>query len=195
MHRFRDSFLGEGIRLSEDKVSLRERADFATPLVTVLGHTYGMRLAPGPNDSGETERLPVIEASVNVYDDEFQLGRFKDDLREIYDWSHVSRIIENFQTPEDETAIGGDPEQLLESLFHLDVDTDVDVVEKEKKTASIVTGRLVDRILRVRYRLQEGQSDRLRNQDLFVSAVYLYCLRPFAGAYRKSLTPAPTDGS
>lgn len=185
MHRFRDSFLGEGIHLSEDKVPFRERPDFPTPLVTVLGHTYGLRLSPG-----STSGLPSIEASVNVYDDEFQLERFKEDLREIYEWSHLTRIIENFATPEDEVAIGKDPEQIA-SLFHLDIETDVDVVEKEKKTASVVTGRLIDRILRVRYRLEKSQLERLRNRALFVPAVYLYCLRPFAAAYRKSLTTAP----
>lgn len=188
MHRFRDSFLGEGIHLSGDKVPLRERADFATPLVTVLGHTYGLRLAAAPNES-----LPAVEASVNVYDDEFQLGRFKDVLSDIYEWSRVSRIIANFATPADELALGKDPKR-IQSLFHLDIDTGVEVVEKEKKTASVVTGRFVDRILHVRYGLETSQLERLRDRDLFVSGVYLYCLRPFAAAYRKSLTTSPIGG-
>jgi hypothetical protein len=178
MHRFRDSFLGEGINLSEDRVPLRNRPEFTTPLITVFGHTYGLRLAAG---------RPAIEASVNVYDDEFQIERFTKDLANTYEWSQVSRIIANFATPEDEAAIGKDAKQLA-SLFSFDADTDVELVEKEKKTASVVTGRLVDTILKVRYGLEKSQLERCRDRALFVSAAYLYCLRPFAAAYRKSLT-------
>lgn len=187
MRRFHDSFLGEGINLGEDKVRFRERADFPTPLVTVLGHTYGLRLlAAGSDDPSGC----YVEASVNVYDDEFELGQFKRDLGDIYDWGHVSRIIANFATPEDEVAMGGDPERLA-ALFRLDAERGVEVADKSKKTASIVTGRLVDRVLQVRYGLDESQLGRPADQDLFASGAYLYCVRPFAAAYRKSLTKTP----
>lgn len=180
MHRFHDSFLSEGVNLGEDNVRFRERSDFPTPLVTVLGHTYGLRLVPGP----------FVEASVNVYDDEFELHRFKEDLSDLYAWSHVSRIIANFAIPEDDRTLGGDHEQLA-SLFRLDAENDVEVVEKSKAVASAVTGRRVDRVLQVRYELDESRLEPPAKGDLFVSGVYLYCLRPFAAAYRKSLAAAP----
>lgn len=186
MRRFHDSFLGEGINLGVDKVRFRERADFPTPLVTVLGHTYGLRLLAGSDDPSGC----FVEASVNVYDDEFELGDFIRDLSDIYTWSHVSRIIANFATPEDETAMGGDAERLA-ALFRLDAERNVEVVEKSKNTASVVTGRLVDRVLQVRYRLDESQLARPVDRNLFPSGVYLYCVRPFAAAYRKSLTMTP----
>lgn len=179
MNRFHDSFLSEGVHLDEDKVRFRDRADFPTPLVTVLGHTYGLRLVGA-----------AVEASVNVYDDEFELHRFKEDLSGIYEWSHVSRIIANFSTPEDENALGGDHEQLA-SMFRLDAANDVEVVEKSKAVASVVTGRHVDRVLQVRYGLDETKVDPSNHPERFVSGVYLYCLRPFAAAYRKSLTTSP----
>lgn len=190
MHRFRDSFLYEGVHFSEDKVPFRTRPDFAAPLVTVLGHTYGLRLV-GRAGEPKPSAVSAIEASVNVYDDEFRLERFQEDLRDIYAWSHVSRIIENFATPEDDAVIGED-RSALESFFDLDVDRDVEVVEKDKKTASNVTGRLVDTILKVRYPLVEDRFERLRDGALFVPAVYLYCLRPFAAAYRQSLASTPS---
>ncbi|HSF18294.1 MAG TPA: hypothetical protein VLK65_22350 [Vicinamibacteria bacterium] len=181
MKRFHGSFLGDGVRFGENKVQFRGRPDFGTPLVTVLGHTYGLRLVPGP----------FVEASVNVYDDEFELNRFKDDLRGIYAWSHVSRIIANFAGPEDERILGGDTKQLA-SLFRLDAGSDVEVVEKRKAVASIVSGRLVDRVLLVRYGLDENQLGDSSKNGLFVSGAYLYCLRPFAAAYRKSLATSPS---
>lgn len=180
MNRFHDSFLGEGIHLAEDKVRRRERPDFETPLVTVLGHTYGLRIVPGP----------FVEASVNVYDDEFELDRFKEVLSDIYVWSHVSRIIANFATPEDERILGSDPERLA-SLFRVDTESHIEVVEKSKAVPSVVTGRLVDRVLQLRYGLDENRLDESSKNGLFVSGAYLYCLRPFAAAYRKSLTTAP----
>ena len=187
MHRFRDSFLGEGINLSEDRVPLRNRPDFASPLVTVFGHTYGLRLVAGRKHSRGAAGPPAIEASVNVYDDEFQIDRFKKDLGHTYEWDQVSRIIANFAMPEDEASIGKDAKQLA-SLFSFDSDTDVELVEKEREIASVVTGRLVDTILKVRYALEKSQLERCRDRALLVSAVYLYCLRPFAAAYRMSLT-------
>lgn len=182
MRRFYDSFLGEGVNLGAEKVRFRERPDFPTPLVTVLGHTYGLRLGDGPS----------IETSVNVYDDEFELHRFKGDLSGTYEWSRVGRIIANFATPEDESVLGGDHEQLA-SLFRLDAERDVAVVEKSKAVASVVTGRLVDRVLQVRYGLDDSRLDPEAGSGLFVSGAYLYCLRPFAAAYRKSLA-APRSG-
>lgn len=186
MRRFYDSFLGEDINLGEDKVRFRERPDFSAPLVTVLGHTYGLRLLAGSDNSNGC----LVETSVNVYDDEFELDQFKQGLNDIYEWSHVSRIIANFATPEDETAMGGSAERLA-ALFRLDAERDVEVVEKSKKTASVVTGRLVDRVLQVRYGLVESELARPADLNLFSSGVYLYCVRPFAAAYRKSLTLAP----
>lgn len=186
MRRFYESFLGEGINLGEDKVRFRERADFPTPLVTVLGHTYGLRLLAGSDDPSGC----FVEASVNVYDDEFELAPFKQGLSDVYRWSHVSRIIANFATPEDEIAMGGDPERLA-ALFRLDAEHNVEVVEKSKKTASVVTGRLLDRVLQVRYGFDESQLARPADRNLFSTGVYLYCIRPFAAAYRKSLTTTP----
>jgi len=191
MDRFRRSFLGEVVDLGEGNVQFRKRPDFAAPLVTVLGHTYGARLILGGDDSQE-ERDPAVEVSVNVYDDEFELGRFKTMLTEIYQWDNVLRFIENFTTPDDNRVLQYGLKHLMSDVLFR-VDRDVDVVEKKKATPSKVTGRLVDTVLSVRYWLESAYVERLvEDRALFVSWVYLYCLRPFCAAYRKSLA---TDGA
>ena len=186
MERFRRSFLGDVIDLGEGNVLFRKRPDFAAPLVTVLGHTYGVRLILD-DDASPSERDPAVEVSVNVYDDEFELGRFKEKLTEIYQWETVLKFIENFTTPDDNGVLQYGLKHLMSDVLFR-VDRDVEVVEKEKKTPSKVTGRLVDTVLRLRYWLESDYVDRLvEDRALFVSWVYLYCLRPFGAAYRKSL--------
>lgn len=186
MDRFRRSFLGEVIDLGESNVVFRQRPDFVAPLVTVLGHTYGVRLILD-GDVSQRERAPAVEVSVNVYDDEFDLGRFKAQLAEIYQWDNVLKFIENFITPDDNSVLQYGLKHLMSDvLFRMD--PDVAVVEKEKESPSKVTGRLIDTVLSVRYWLESGYVDRLvEDRALFVSWVYLYCLRPFGAAYRKSL--------
>lgn len=187
MHRFRGSFLGEVVDLGESSVPFRQRTDFVAPLVTVLGHTYGMRLIV-EGDGSPGEPVPAVEVSVNVYDDEFELDRFKAHLVEIYRWGNVLKLMENFSTPDD-NAVLQHGLRLLTSVLFFHVDRDVDVVEKRKETPSNVTGRLVDTVLRVRYQLDAVYLNRLiEERALFVSWMYLYCLRPFCAAYRKSLT-------
>jgi len=191
MDRFRRSFLGEVVDLGEDHVQLRKRPDFVAPLVTVLGHTYGVRLILG-GDGSQRERDPAVEVSVNVYDDEFELDRFKTQLTEIYEWDNVLKFIENFTTPDDNAVLKYGLKHLMSNVLFR-VDRDVDVVEKEKETPSKITGRLVDTVLSVRYWLESAYVERLvEDRALFVSWVYLYCLRPFGAAYRKSLA---TDGA
>ncbi len=187
MNRFRNFFIGPGVNMREEAVPFRQRDDFEAPLVTVLGHTYGVRLLPvTPPDAW------AVEVSVNVYSDEFQLERFKKRLADEYRPDRVRQTIRNFMTIRDEAYL--DQEQdpyVFATFFEFDLDRDLLLIRKEKKTASKVTGKMIDTILQLRYRIKpEALTRFLEDPKLFASAVYLYCLRVFTVAYRKSLTPA-----
>ncbi|MCS7313559.1 MAG: hypothetical protein NZ742_11720 [Acidobacteria bacterium] len=188
MNRFRNFFIGPGVNMREEAVPFRQREEFVAPLVTVLGHTYGVRLLTAENP----ESPPIVEVSVNVYSDEFQPARFKQRLVEEYRPERVAQTIQNFMTVRDEAYIKKSKDPLVfASFFELDFDRDLRIVRKEKKTASKVTGKMVDTILQVHYHIRP-EALRLFMEDpkLFASAVYLYCLRVFTLAYRKSLTLA-----
>jgi hypothetical protein len=185
MHRFRDFFTGQGMNMDPEGVPFRHRKEFAAPLVTLHGYTYGVRLVGSEAAKGKGM---AVEVSANVYSDEFDLKRFKKELAESYRPEKAERPMRNFMTGEDEALVGGKP-LLLASFFALDIDRDLELVEKHKPTASEVTGQLRDTILRMRYWIRPEKIGALtRKQDLFGTAVYLYCLRIFVLAYHKTLT-------
>ena len=184
MHRFRDFFLGVGLNVGERNVALRERDDFSAPLVTVLGHTYGVRL---------TDETPyAIEASANVYDDEFSLDRFRTKLVTMYELSNLDPIVQNFHLPEEDGDLFTETRELTE-LFTPLSESAIDLTRKKKKNPSKVTGRLEDSVLRVRFEpTAEARRRFAQDEAYFRSAVYLYCLRPFAAAYHQSLKLDPS---
>jgi len=188
MNRFRNFFIGPGVNMREEAVPFRQREEFVAPLVTVMGHTYGVRLLADENPDAP----PILEVSVNVYSDEFQPERFKQRLMEEYRPERVVQTIQNFMTVRDEAYVQKSKNPLLfASFFDLDFDRDLRIVRKEKKTASKVTGKMVDTILQVYYHIRpEALKLFVEDPKLFASAVYLYCLRVFTLAYRKSLTLA-----
>lgn len=191
MNRFRNYFLGPGINMREENVPFRQRDDFQAPLVTVMGHTYGLRLLEEqtrPKKKGTHPNL-FLEVSVNVYSNEFQLDRFKAKLKDEYKPDKVARTIKNFMTPRDAPYVKGDDLLFFAKFFDFDLEKDLDVFKKEKKTASKITGMLIDTILSMKYHIQSDTLPELvEDPKLFASAVYLYCLRVFTIAYRKSLT-------
>jgi hypothetical protein len=180
MLRFREYFVGPGVNMAEEQVPLRDRDDFQAPLVTVLGHTYGIRLTREP-------RL-AVEVSANVYADEFDLQETQRRLAEIYQAGRFEDVVANFLSPEDESNLGRSQPAVFESFFSIDVERDLSLVEKAKSSASKVTGRYVDLILTMKYWIEPTKLPRLtRSPKLFASAVYLYCLRVFMAACRSSL--------
>lgn len=182
MTRFRKFFTDH---MDQDHVPFRQRPEFAAPLVTVMGYTYGVRI---PTDA-EGPRL-AVEVSANVYDDEFDLKRFKSKLEETHAPSLVKRTIENFMSREEAQFIEKEGVTAFVSLFSYDLERDVGLIEKEKQTASKVTGRFVDTILTIKYWMDPARTEWLaQHPKFFVSAVYLYCLRTFIRAYHESLSP------
>jgi hypothetical protein len=185
MARFRDFFTEH---MSQDHVPFRKRGDFETPLVTVMGYTFGIRLHVDEGKSKKSAKKTAVEVSSNVYDDAFDLDKFKSTMEETLQPPIIERTIENFRSAEEEKYIQKDGSSVFVSLFSYELDRDIELVEKEKQTASQVTGRYVDTILTMKYWIEPGNMERL-SQDipLFKSAVYLFCLRPFVLAYHKSL--------
>jgi hypothetical protein len=179
MTRFRDFFTEH---MNQDHVPFRNRDDFETPLVTIMGYTFGIRLHV---DDGEL----AVEVSSNVYDDEFDAEKFKSTMEETLQPPVIKRTIENFRSPEEAKYLQKDGSSTFVSLFSYELDRDIEFVEKEKQTASQVTGRFVDNILTMKYWIEPETVERL-SQDLplFKSAVYLFCLRTFVLAYHKSLS-------
>jgi hypothetical protein len=183
MQRFRDFFIGQG--MDPEGVPFRHREEFAAPLVTLHGYTYGVRLVA--DETAEVGRI-AVEVSANVYSDEFDMERFKKGLAESYRPEKAERPMRNFMTGEDEAVLAGSP-LVLASFFAFDFDRDLELVEKPKPRASEVTGQLRDTILRMKYWIRPEKIATLtRKRDLFGTAVYLYCLRIFALAYHKTLT-------
>jgi hypothetical protein len=179
MTRFRDFFTDH---MDQDHVPFRRRDDFETPLVTVMGYTFGIRLLA-------EEATLAVEVSSNVYDDEFDLDRFRSTMEESLEPDVVQRTIENFMSPEEETLLGGTGTETFTGLFTYNLETDIALIEKEKQTASQVTGRFVDKILTMKFWIgSEGVENLSLDLRLFKSAVYLFCLRTFVLAYHKSLS-------
>ena len=183
MQRFRDFFIEQGV--DPEGVPLRRRDEFAAPLVTLRGYTYGIRWIEEEAPGG---KRVSVEVSANVYSGEFDMEHFRKGLAESYRTEKAERTMRNFMAGEDEAIVGGSPLR-LESFFALDFDHDLALVEKQKTTASEVTGQLQDTILRMRYWIRPEKIVALtRKRDLFGTAVYLYCLRIFVLAYHKTLT-------
>jgi hypothetical protein len=179
MTRFRDFFLQN---MEEDHVPFRHRDDFAAPLVTVMGHTYGARIV-----SGDSTDL-AVEISANVYDDEFDLERFETRIETAHEPERVKKTIENFVSPADPDYVSREGYEMFPALFSCDYENDLDLDRKDKKSASKVTGRLVDTVLTLKYWIQPDQLAHVTEDlVLFKSAVYFYCLRTFVLAYHESL--------
>ena len=130
-----------------------------------------------------------MEVSTNVYDDEFDLDNFTSTMEEALQPPVVKRTIENFMSPEEAKYIQEDGSATFVSLFSYELNRDIAFTEKEKQTASQVTGRFVDKILTMKYWIEPESVEQLsQDLQLFKSAVYLFCLRTFVLAYHKSLS-------
>jgi hypothetical protein len=179
MTRFRDFFLQH---MNEDHVPFRHRDDFVAPLVTVMGHTYGARIVPG--DSNEF----AVEISANVYDDEFDLERFETRIEAAHQPERVKKTVENFMSPDDPDYVAKKGYKKFPALFSCNYESDLELDRKDKKSASKVTGKLVDTVLTLKYWVDPEQLAHLAEDlVLFKSAVYFYCLRTFVLAYHESL--------
>ena len=195
MNRFRNFFIGPGVNMREENVPFRHRDDFHAPLVTVMGHTYGVRLITESDVEGKKKKKKSkkekigVEVSVNVYSNEFQIERFKKRLKDEYNPQKIEKTIVNFMSPRDEIYAKDKGPLFFSEFFTYDLDNDLIIFQKKKKTASKITGMLIDTILAMRYWIRPEHLDTLtQDPKLFSSAVYLYCLRIFTIAYRKSLT-------
>ena len=181
MHRYRDFFLGPGINMDEYSVPLRNRPDFVAPLVTVMGYTFGLKALKVENDH-------YIEVSGNVYATGFHLDRFREKIKGELSSKNAPQLMKNFAEDKDYKYVSdGD---LMEFADHFDFspDEDISLTTKKKKEESKVTKKMEDVILQQRFRIKKKYlSELLKNPDKFASAVYLYCLRIFVSAYRKSL--------
>jgi len=194
MHRFRSYFLGPGVNMAEEQVPLRSRDDFQAPLVTALGHTYGVRLISEQSRRRTSLPAVAVEVSANVYADEFDLEDTRKKLAAAYQPGCVEETLANFSTPEDKAHMGKSGPELFASFFSFDVQRDLRLVEKTKHSASKVTGRYVDLILSMRYWIVPAKRPRLtKNPKLFACCVYLYCLRVFMAGCRASLLGARGD--
>jgi len=193
MHRFRGYFLAPGVNMAEEQVPLRTRDDFRAPLITVLGHTYGIRLISEESRRRASQPDLAVEVSANVYADEFDLKEAKRKLADAYQPGSFEEIVENFLTPEDKACLGTSRPEVFGSFFSFDLEQDLGLAEKTKHSASKVTGRYVDLILTMRYWIVPAKMARLKKSPkLFGAAVYLYCLRVFMAACRASLLGMPS---
>ncbi len=183
MNRYRNFFLGPGINLDPSNVPFREREDFYAPLVTALGHTYGLRVY-------ENNKNYIIEVSVNVYGDEFNFSKYKAKLAEEFFEDNARKVMKNFLSEKDEAWLKGRDPYSLAKYFHKASPEDSEIITKPKKTQSKVTGMMIDKILLQRFKLNNEYLDELMaNQNILTAAIYLFCLRLFVSAYRKSLNP------
>jgi hypothetical protein len=181
MHRYRNFFLGPGINMDEYSVPLRNRPDFVAPLVTVMGYTFGLK-------SYQSEGDVFIEVSGNVYSSGFNLERFRDRIREELSSSVAPGIMKNFAEDSDYQHVPDSNLYKYADLFEFSPEEDVSIATKKKKEESKVTKKMEDVILQLRFRVKKSKlSDLLKNTDKLASAIYLYCLRLFVSAYRKSL--------
>lgn len=183
MNRYRNFFLGPGVNLDPANVPFREREDFYAPLVTALGHTYGLR-AYKNNDTY------IIEVSVNVYGDEFNFSKYKAKLSEEFAEENARKVMKNFLSEKDETLLKGTDPYSLSKYFHKASPDDAEIITKPKKSQSKVTGMMIDKILLQQFKLNNKYLNELiENTSILSTAIYLFCLRLFVSAYRKSLNP------
>jgi hypothetical protein len=181
MHRYRNFFLGPGINMDEYSVPLRNRPDFVAPLVTVMGYTFGLK-------SYQTDNDVFIEVSGNVYSSGFNVERFRERIRDELSSSVATGIMKNFAEDLDYQHAPDGNLYKFADLFEFSPNEDIQIATKKKKEESKVTKKMEDVILQQRFRIKKKYlSDLLKNPEKFASAIYLYCLRLFVSAYRKSL--------
>lgn len=181
MHRYRNFFLGPGINMDEYSVPLRTRPDFVAPLVTVMGYTFGLKSLKVDNDH-------YIEVSGNVYASGFNIERFRARIKEELSLEVAPEIMQNFAEDKDYTFVEDGDLSEYAGYFEFTPDQDIQIATKKKKEESKVTKKMEDVILQQRFKIKKRQlNDLLKEPERFASAVYLYVLRLFVSAYRKSL--------
>lgn len=181
MHRYRNFFLGPGINMDEYSVPLRDRPDFVAPLVTVMGYTFGLKSLKVNNDH-------YIEVSGNVYASGFLVERFREKIKAELSAKNAANIMKNFADDKDYNFVSDGELIELGDYFDFSPEEDILLAIKKKKEESKVTKKMEDVILQHRFRIKKKYlSELLKNPDKFASAIYLYCLRLFVSAYRKSL--------
>lgn len=181
MHRYRNFFLGPGINMDEYSVPLRHRPDFVAPLVTVMGYTFGLK-------SYQTDNDVFIEVSGNVYSSGFNVERFRERIRDELSSSVATGIMKNFAEDSDYQHAADGNLYKFADFFEFSPNEDIQIATKKKKEESKVTKKMEDVILQQRFRIKKKYlPDLLKNPQKLASAIYLYCLRLFVSAYRKSL--------
>jgi hypothetical protein len=181
MHRYRNFFLGPGINMDEYSVPLRNRPDFVAPLVTVMGYTFGLKALRIDTDH-------YIEVSGNVYAPSFNLDRFRERIKAELSSKNAANIMKNFADDKDYRFVSDGELLDFADYFDFSPDEDTLLITKKKKEESKVTKKMEDLILQQRFRIKKKYlNELLKTPDKFVSGVYLYCLRLFVSAYRKSL--------
>jgi hypothetical protein len=181
MHRYRDFFLGPGINMDEYSVPLRIRPDFTAPLVTVMGYTFGLKSLMVDNDH-------YIEVSGNVYSSGFSVDRFRVRIKEELSKQVAPAIMKNFAIEKDYLHLENGDLYEFAQYFEFAPDQDILIATKKKKEESKVTKKMEDVILQQRLKVKKkGLTELQKSPEKFASAVYLYCLRLFVSAYRKSL--------
>lgn len=182
MHRYRGFFLGPGINMDEYSVPLRQRPDFVAPLVTVMGYTFGLKSLVVDGDY-------YIEVSGNVYASGFNLERFRERIKEELNPKTAAEVMKNFADEKDYANLDDKKELAkLADYFEFSPDEDIQIATKKKKEESKVTKKMEDVILQQRFRIKKKHLSEIQKApERFASAVYLYCLRLFVSAYRKSL--------
>lgn len=181
MHRYRNFFLGPGINMDEYSVPLRSREDFVAPLVTVMGYTFGLKSLKIDNDF-------YIEVSGNVYASGFNIDRFRERIKEELSSKIAPEIMKNFADDKDYVHVEKSNLSEFADYFEFSPDEDVQLAKKKKKEESKVTKKMEDVILQQRFKIRKKYlNELLKSPDKFATAVYLYVLRLFVSAYRKSL--------
>jgi hypothetical protein len=181
MHRYRNFFLGPGINMDEYSVPLRNRPDFVAPLVTVMGYTFGLK-------SYQTDNDVYIEVSGNVYSSGFNVDRFRERIKDELSSSVATGIMKNFAEDSDYQQAPDGNLYKFADFFEFSPSEDIQIATKKKKEESKVTKKMEDVILQQRFRIKKKYlPDLLKNPEKLASAIYLYCLRLFVSAYRKSL--------
>jgi hypothetical protein len=181
MHRYRNFFLGPGINMDEYSVPLRSRPDFVAPLVTVMGYTFGLK-------SYQTDNDVFIEVSGNVYSSGFNVERFRERIRDELSSSVATGIMKNFAEDSDYQHASDGNLYKFADYFEFSPKEDIQIATKKKKEESKVTKKMEDVILQQRFRIKKKYlPELLKSPEKLASAIYLYCLRLFVSAYRKSL--------
>jgi hypothetical protein len=97
-------------------------------------------------------------------------------------------IMKNFAEEQDYQHVPREDLYKYADLFEFSPEKDVSMATKKKKEESKVTKKMEDVILQLRFKIDKKRlPDLMKNTDKLASAVYLYCLRLFVSAYRKSL--------